>query len=104
MSYYEVIFLGLVCLAAPWLGRLGGYDGIRKPVDLVGIAGMFFLLAAALGLGISTVVTLQGIGGAFETVSFILGWIALAVGAIWSTVELLRLPAHTMHSMSRSKA
>ena len=101
MSYYEVIFLGLVCLAAPWLGRLGGYELTRKPFDMVGIAGMFFLLAAAFGLGIAMVDALRGIGSAFETVSFVMGWIALAAGAIWTTIDLLRLPTHTM---SRSKA
>ena len=101
MSYYEVIFLGLVCLAAPWLGRLGGYESARKPFALVSIAGMFFLLAAAFGLGLEMVDALKGIGVAFETVSFVLGWIALAAGAIWTTIDLLRLPAHTM---SRSRA
>jgi len=101
MSYYEVIFLGLVCMGAPWLARLAGYEITRKPFDLVGVAGMFFLLASAFGLGIDMVDALKGIGTSFETVSFIIGWVALAAGALWATVEIARGPVHIL---TRGKA
>jgi hypothetical protein len=92
--YYELIFLGLVCLGTPWLAKLSGYEIRRKPMDLVGIAGMFFLLASAFGLGMNLVEALRGIGSAFQVVTFVLGWIALFSGAIWGMLDVLREPNH----------
>ncbi len=94
--YYELIVLGLVCLAAPWLARLAGYEIGRKPFDLVGVAGIFFLLAAAFGLGMTLVDLLAQVGKAFMLVSFVLGWIALFVGAIWGTIDVIREPDHRL--------
>ena len=67
MSYYELIVLGLVCLVTPWLAKLAGYEIARKPFDLVGIGGVFFLLASAFGLGMNLVESLRGIGSAFRS-------------------------------------
>src|ERR1041384_1872937 len=92
--YYELIFLGLVSLAAPLLARLAGYEIARKSFDLVGVGGIFFLLAAAFGLGMDMVEMLKGIGNVFQLVSFLLGWIALFAGAIWATVDVLRESDH----------
>ncbi len=94
--YYELIVLGLVCLAAPWLARLAGYEIGRKPFDLVGVAGIFFLLAAAFGLGMTMVDLLFQVGKAFMLVSFVLGWIALFAGAIWGTIDVVREPDHRL--------
>ena len=94
MSYYQLIVLGVVCLATPWLAKMAGYEIARKSFDLVGIAGIFFLLAAAFGLGMDMVETLRGIGSAFQIVSIVLGWIALAAGAVWGTLDVLREPNH----------
>jgi hypothetical protein len=90
--YYELIVLGLVCLGAPWLAKMSGFETGRKPFDLVGVAGMFFLLTAAFGLGIDLVVALADIGRAFMTVSMLLGWIALAAGAVWGTIDVIGEP------------
>jgi len=98
--YYELIVLGLVCLATPWLARLSGYEIGRKPMDLVGIAGIFFLLASAFGLGMNLVESLRGIGSAFQVVSFVMGWVSLFAGAVWGTLDVLREPNH---GMSRGK-
>ncbi len=101
--YYQLILLGLVCFAAPWLARLAGYETHRKPFDMVGIAGIFFLLAASFGLGFGTLIppawdlsTWASVIRALMICSFILGWVALAVGAVWSTVEVLREPDHSV--------
>jgi hypothetical protein len=101
--YYQLIFLGLVCFAAPWLARLAAYETHRKPFDLVGIGGIFFLLAASFGLGLSTIIApLHDIGTwgsvirALMICSFILGWVALGCGAVWSTVEVLRESDHSV--------
>src|SRR5438093_749370 len=90
--YYELIVLGLVGLAAPWLAKTAGFETGRKPFDLVGVAGMFFLLAASFGVGMSLVVALADIGRAFMLVSIVLGWIALAAGAVWGTIDIVREP------------
>ena len=75
--YYPLIVLGLVCLISPWLGRMSRYEISRKSFDLVGIAGMFFLLAASFGLGMNLVDLLHDSGKVMMVVSFVLGWIAL---------------------------
>ena len=94
--YYELIVLGLVCLAAPWLAKMAGYEIGRKPFDLVGVAGIFFLLSAAFGLGMTLVTMLFEVGRAFMVVSFVLGWIALFAGAIWGTIDVIREPDHRL--------
>ena len=94
--YYQLIVLGLVCLAAPWLAKMSGYEIGRKPFDLVGIAGIFFLMAASFGLGMTYVDLLHDIGKAFLLVSFVLGWIALFAGAIWGTIDVVREPDHRL--------
>ena len=94
--YYELIVLGLVCLAAPWLAKMSGFETGRKPFDLVGIAGMFFLLSAAFGLGINLVGALSDIGRAFLVLSMLLGWLALGVGAILGTLYVIREPDHAL--------
>ena len=100
--YYQLIVLGLVCLAAPWLARLGGYETHRKPFDMVGVGGIFFLLAASFGLGFSLIVGARDV--VFWAVltrvlmicSFVLGWIALGIGAIWSTLEVWHEPERSV--------
>jgi hypothetical protein len=94
--FIELIILGLVCLAAPWLARRAGYEIGRKPFDLVGVAGIFFLLAASFGLGMVFVEMLRSIGNVFMLVSFVLGWIALFAGAIWGTIDIVREPDHSL--------
>ncbi len=94
--YYELIILALVSLGAPWLARITGLDTGRKPFDLVAAAGIFFLAAAAFGLGTEMVDMLQQIGRVFMVVSFVLGWIAIAVGAVWATVDVIREPDHRL--------
>ena len=105
--YFQLLILGLICLAAPGLVRFAGYETPRKPFDLVGIGGIFFLLAASFGLGPNLVDYLKGAVGLFQVltiISFCLGWISLIVGALWSTVEVLRESDHTMVHRVQMKA
>lgn len=92
--YYELMILALVCLAAPSLAKLAGYETQRRPFDLVGIAGIFFLLTSAFGLGVGLIPSLERMGHGFMLLSLVLGWLGLAAGAIWGTLEVLREPAH----------
>src|SRR5213594_4872076 len=96
--YFQLLFLGLICLAAPGLVRFAGYEIPRKPFDLVGIGGIFFLLAASFGLGLN-VIDVRGLPGLFRVltiIAFCLAWISLIVGAVWSTIEVVREPDHTV--------
>lgn len=97
--YYQLLLLGLICLVAPVLARFAGYETRRKPFDLVGIGGIFFLLAASLGLGPNSIDSLQrmlGLFNAITVISFCLGCISLIVGAVWSTIEVLQEPEGRM--------
>jgi len=92
--YYELIVLGLVCLGAPWLAKMSGFEASRKPLDLVGVGGIFFLLTAAFGLGMNLVTALADTGRGLMVISMILGWIGLGAGAVWGTLDVLREPNH----------
>jgi len=84
-------------LAAPGLARFAGYETPRKPFDLVGIGGIFFLLAASFGLGPNVVESLHNMPRLFNglmIISLCLGWLSLIVGALWTSLEVLREPEH----------
>ena len=77
--YFQLLVLGLICLAAPGLVRFAGYETRRKPFDLVGIGGIFFLLAASFGLGPNLVGSLRDMPEVFVVLTIIslcLGWIS----------------------------
>jgi len=92
--YYELIVLGLICLASPALAKIAGFETGRKPFDLIGVGGMFLLLSAAFGLGMNLVLALADIGRSFMVVSMLLGWVALGSGAVWGTIDVIREPDH----------
>ena len=92
--YYELIVLGLICLASPALAKIAGFETGRKPFDLIGVGGMFLLLSAAFGLGMNLVLALADIGRSFMMVSMLLGWVALGSGAVWGTIDVIREPDH----------
>ncbi|HXI85127.1 MAG TPA: hypothetical protein VNL17_13665 [Verrucomicrobiae bacterium] len=92
--YYELIVLGLICLASPALAKIAGFETGRKPFDLIGVGGMFLLLSAAFGLGMNLVLALADIGKSFMLVSMLLGWVALGAGAVWGTIDVIREPDH----------
>jgi len=97
--YFQLLLLGLICLVAPGLARFAGYETRRKPFDLVGIGGIFFLLAASFGLGPIIADSLRNMARLFNgltILSLCLGWISLIFGALWSTVEVLRESEHTL--------
>src|SRR5437660_1062134 len=101
--YYPLILLAFVCLITPWLARLAGYEIGRKAFDLVGVAGIFFLLAASFGMGGLLVAMLTDMARVFMVVTFVLGWIALFAGAIWGTIDVIREPQHELrHSTVRA--
>ncbi len=94
MLYYELIVLGLACLAAPICARLAGFETHRKPFDLVGAGGIFYLLGASLDLAGGLFTSIAGLCNLLMMISFILGWIGLVIGAFWITSEVFRETDH----------
>jgi hypothetical protein len=92
--YYGLIVLGLVCLSAPFWAKLAGYETHRKPFDLAGASGVFFMLAASFQLATSMSTRLAVICGPLMIVSFIIGVVGLLIGAFWTAGEVLRKSGH----------
>lgn len=90
----QLIILGLACMVAPVLAKLAGYETGRKPFDLCGVGGIFFLLAAACGVSttLPEMTSLVNASRWGELLALVLGWVSLAVGAIWGAVDVLREP------------
>ena len=94
--FYELIVLGLACLGAPFCARLAGYETRRKPFDLVGAGGIFFLLGASFNLAGGIFTSMLALANGLLMISFVLGWIALLIGAFWISGEVFREVDHGM--------
>jgi hypothetical protein len=92
----DLIVLGLVCLIAPWLAKMSGYETPRKPFDLVGIAGIFFLLGTSLSMVVDHVTWLKVLGTFILGLPYAVGVLLLTLGALWGTMEVLREPGHIL--------
>jgi hypothetical protein len=92
----DLIVLGLVCIVAPWFAKMAGYEVPRKPFDLVGISGIFFLLGASVFIGLNHVTWLASLGTFVLSLPYVVGVILLGLGAIWGTVAVLQEPGHGM--------
>ena len=94
--HYELMMLGLIGLAAPWLAHWAGLQTTRKPFDLVGVGGIFFLLATALDLGESLIRRLATPMHDVMVVAFVIGLILLAIGGLWGIGGAFREPARRL--------
>jgi hypothetical protein len=92
--FYELIVLGLACLSAPFCARMARFETRRKPFDLVGAGGIFFLLGASFNLGGGIFTTIMAFVNSLMMISFVLGWIGLLIGAFWITSEVFRETDH----------
>ena len=90
----DLIVLGLVCIVAPWFAKMAGYEVPRKPFDLVGIAGIFFLLGASVFIGVAHVTWLKSLGDFILSLPYVMGMVLLGFGAIWGTLAVLLEPGH----------
>ena len=90
----DLIVLGLVCIVAPWFVKMAGYEVHHKPFDLVGIAGIFFLLGASLFIGVGHVTWLRSLGDFILGLPYVIGVLLLGLGAVWGTVAVLLEPGH----------
>src|SRR5262245_6623725 len=95
--FLEWILLGLACLMSPWLAKLAGFETHRKPFHLVAAAGIFFLLGVSIGLGINmSLMLIVDVGKTLMFLSFAVGYIGLAVGALWALLEVVREPGSSL--------
>jgi hypothetical protein len=92
--FYELIVLGLACLAAPICARLAGFETHRKPFDLVGAGGIFFLLGGSFKLAGDLFAVMLGLSQGLMMISFILGWVGLLIGAFWIAAEVFQEEDH----------
>ena len=94
--FYELIVLGLACLGAPICARLAGFETRRKPFDMVGAGGVFFMLGASFSLAGGIFTTMVAFLNTMMMIAFVLGWMGLLVGAFWITAEVFREVDHGM--------
>lgn len=87
---YPILILAVACLSAPLFARLAGYELRRKPFEMVGAAGLFFLLSVAF-----QTVPVAAIRTIFEwgfIVSYLIGWVSLLIGALWALLDVATVP------------
>jgi hypothetical protein len=92
--YYELIVLGLACLGAPICARLAGFETRRKPFDLVGVSGVFFLLGASFKLAGELFTAITALSSWLMMAAFVLGWVGLLIGAFWISSEVFHEADH----------
>lgn len=89
VSMYETIILAVACLSAPLFAKYAGYEIHKKPYDMVGVGGLFFLLAAAFSLGPLKVDFMRNIAITGMVASHVLGWLMVIIGAFRATIDVL---------------
>ncbi len=86
---YETIILAVACLSAPLFAKYAGYEIHKKPYDMVGVGGLFFLLAAAFSLGPLRVEFMYNVAVIGSIASHVLGWLMVIIGAFRATIDVL---------------
>ncbi len=76
----------------------------RKPFELVGTWGLFFLLSVAFGvLPVTKSAGLMALWNALAIISYFIGWICMLVGVIWELVDVLIIPESRTHEVFRGE-
>lgn len=86
---YETIILAMACLSAPLFAKYAGYEINKKPYDMVGVGGLFFLLGAAFHLGPSKVEFLVHLSTMGSLIAHVIGWLLVIIGAFRSAVDVM---------------
>ncbi len=96
---YETIVLAFAALIAPVFARYAGYELRRKPFELVGTSGLFFLLSVTFGvLPITDFAGLTALWNALGIISYFIGWICMLVGVVWELIDVLVIPERMEHA------
>lgn len=92
---YELIFLGLALMVAPVFAKYAGYEK-GGHFDLIGVGGLFFLVAAATHVPIFTVHDLLGTVGLYLSIlTQGLGILLLGIGTLWGLLDIVvKTPVH----------
>ena len=85
----DTILLGLACMSAPLFAKYAGYEIKKKPFDMVGISGLFFILAASFTVGPARVVAFHQFSDTGTLVSYLIGWGLLVIGALQGMLDVL---------------
>ncbi len=94
--FYELIVLGLACLGAPICARMAGFETHRKPFDVVGASGIFFMLGASFKMAGELFTAMMALSNTLMMGAFGLGWAGLLIGAFWIAAEVFRETDHGM--------
>ncbi len=95
---YETVVLAFAALIAPVFARYAGYELRRKPFELVGTAGLFFLLSVAFAvLPVTQFASLSSLWNFLGIISYFIGWICMLVGTIWELVDVLAISEPVEH-------
>jgi hypothetical protein len=89
---YPILVLAVIALSAPLFAKFAGYELRRKPFELVGAAGLFFLLAVAFNSVPVPAVMIVFYWG--FVVSYFIGWLMLLIGAVWALMDVATIPEH----------
>ena len=96
---WETLLLGVFLMVAPVFAKYAGYELKKFPYDLVGLAGLFFLMAGAFSLGFWSTTTF--FGGFFthlaywmSVLSYFLGAGSLLFGTLLAALDALRETLH----------
>lgn len=85
----ETLILAVAALVAPLFGKYAGYELHRKPFELVGASGLFFMLTAAFGVLPMEGSALSPFWHFAMIASYFIGWLGLLIGAVWEMVDVV---------------
>lgn len=101
-SIYQTLVLAVIALGAPAFAKFAGYELKRKPFELVGCSGLFFLLAVAFGLLPLQQATVAAVWSVASIVCYFIAWFSLLIGALWQLFEVVSIPEAREHEFFAS--
>jgi len=90
----NLILLAIACLSLQFVAKYVGHNVKQLPYDMVGLGGLFFLLAAPSSLDLGGVEILHSLVGMVSSISPIMGWFCLLGATMMSVLDILM---HLMH-------
>jgi len=90
----QLILLAISCLSVQFVAKYVGHNVKKLPYDLVGLGGLFFLLAAASGLELGGPEIVHSLVGMVSMIAPIMGWFCLLGATIMGVLDILK---HLMH-------
>ena len=95
---YETLILAIATLVGPLFGRMAGCELHHRPFGLITASGLFFLLSVAFAVSPVGATFFSSIWYGLSVISYFIGWISLAIGAIWQLLDVTRAHPAGAHS------